>query len=605
MAMSPKLSPLRIRVVAMRLAIAVVAASLSGCPKDTDVAEFGGNGSAGDSGSLLDISGGDSGAVDAATTTDIGAANDVKSASDAVAAGKDASAAQDTASAVVDTGSEADAGSPFDIGPKDAGPKDVGASKKCKSPTDCDDGNPCTADGCNPAATGATKKGCIHDAISASCSGSPCTVGDKCVAGACVAGQGKLFVKAYPEFGHIDAIGPAIPVQGGGISTVLSTYDKQTGARWGWYLRTDETGKIVLKSTVLSTAWNGLYDLAPVPTGGLLLGGSAYTASGAYNAWLVRLGANEKQVWQKTYGGKAPCSVAESRTDGSHVFFAGHIQQNGNWSGYIGKVELATGKEVWAKPAGGLKADLLMSVRPWNGGAVAVGVSENGTLGDKDLWLLRVDGTGKPTQHLYFGGKAHDEGRQLEIYPDGSVLLFGNTQSIGKGGVDMWAMRVSAAGKLTWQTTIGGVGNDWFSQAVVDQTGASLFGSTMTGLTSPRPWLVRTGPGMVPLWNKTIDTGAESYGRALFAETSGRTTLSMWKGQGGTNTAMLARVNAWGHSTCKAAGSCATKSPKSCADSDPCTVDSCSPKGCVHHKAPDNAYCAIGKVCKAGQCKPF
>ena len=46
--------------------------------------------------------------------------------------------------------------------------------------TNCDDGNPCTDDSCNPAT------GCVHVPNSASCSdGNPCT-DDACVAGACV-----------------------------------------------------------------------------------------------------------------------------------------------------------------------------------------------------------------------------------------------------------------------------------------------------------------------------------------------------------------------------------------------------------------------------------
>ena len=45
----------------------------------------------------------------------------------------------------------------------------------------CDDGNPCTADVCDPAA------GCVHAAAAGACDdGSACTSGDACVSGACV-----------------------------------------------------------------------------------------------------------------------------------------------------------------------------------------------------------------------------------------------------------------------------------------------------------------------------------------------------------------------------------------------------------------------------------
>ena len=57
-----------------------------------------------------------------------------------------------------------------------------GCVSKCSKASDCDDSNPCTADSCD---SGVCKSG----VVTTSCSdGDACTVGDKCVAGACVAG---------------------------------------------------------------------------------------------------------------------------------------------------------------------------------------------------------------------------------------------------------------------------------------------------------------------------------------------------------------------------------------------------------------------------------
>ena len=48
----------------------------------------------------------------------------------------------------------------------------------------CDDGNPCTDDGCDPAT------GCTHKANVSPCSdGNPCTIGDVCALGGCMSGQ--------------------------------------------------------------------------------------------------------------------------------------------------------------------------------------------------------------------------------------------------------------------------------------------------------------------------------------------------------------------------------------------------------------------------------
>ncbi len=51
---------------------------------------------------------------------------------------------------------------------------------------DCNDGQPCTADSCNPA------KGCVHLAQAATCSdGDPCTLGESCSNGQCTVGTPK------------------------------------------------------------------------------------------------------------------------------------------------------------------------------------------------------------------------------------------------------------------------------------------------------------------------------------------------------------------------------------------------------------------------------
>jgi len=55
------------------------------------------------------------------------------------------------------------------------------------SPLDCDDGNPCTLDECNPVA------GCGHTEQDIACSdGTECTAGDQCIAGQCVGGPAVL-----------------------------------------------------------------------------------------------------------------------------------------------------------------------------------------------------------------------------------------------------------------------------------------------------------------------------------------------------------------------------------------------------------------------------
>ncbi len=71
-----------------------------------------------------------------------------------------------------------------------------GEDNDCDGQTDedtCNDDNPCTQDGCDPKLTIGGGDGCTHDNLDAPCDAdkSLCTEGDKCIEGACKAGKQK------------------------------------------------------------------------------------------------------------------------------------------------------------------------------------------------------------------------------------------------------------------------------------------------------------------------------------------------------------------------------------------------------------------------------
>jgi hypothetical protein len=84
----------------------------------------------------------------------------------------------------------------------------------CEGEVDCDDGNPCTDDGCDPLA------GCTHENNTSACEDAdPCTLGDHCAGGACQAGAAKECADADPC--TVDACDPA----DGSCSNTLTAND--------------------------------------------------------------------------------------------------------------------------------------------------------------------------------------------------------------------------------------------------------------------------------------------------------------------------------------------------------------------------------------------
>lgn len=84
-----------------------------------------------------------------------------------------------------------------------------GACRACLAAADCDDGNPCTVDACDPQ-TGA----CSHQSVSGSCDdGNACTTGDSCMGGLC---RGSSTVSCDSPPGEcFEAAGACNPATGG------------------------------------------------------------------------------------------------------------------------------------------------------------------------------------------------------------------------------------------------------------------------------------------------------------------------------------------------------------------------------------------------------
>ena len=160
-----------------------------------------------------------------------------------------------------------------------------------KTVSGCDDGKPCTRDGCN------AKSGCSHDsALALHCPyDDGCALEGTCSGGACKpSSKQKLFQRTYAVAEGTELIAlTALPE--GGIGMLSRTLDNKLHV-----LRVDKFGDVVLqaKTTVDATAVGGAIALA---NGQLLVSTAA-----AGKLVLTRLGAELKVVTAKDYGWLTP-----------------------------------------------------------------------------------------------------------------------------------------------------------------------------------------------------------------------------------------------------------------------------------------------------------
>ena len=215
-----------------------------------------------------------------------------------------------------------------------------------------------------------------------------------------------------------------------------------------------------------------------------------------------------------------------------------------------------------------------------------------------------LDGSVKWTIHVETGTIAAVQPEAIVPFADGVVASGWSKGPHGTTG-ELW--RVDAKGRLRW----------WRRVAAV--TGVDALLPTSTGLR-----------GIATDEQNNISAarvlGIDSSGNIAFARElplAGDTSIGGVLGTGdgsaiilGGNVAapqqarkgFVASVDAWGHASCTAAGSCAGKDAQACDDGKACSADDCAAKtGCTHtpaggfHCEPDGG-CYLTGVCQDNTC---
>jgi hypothetical protein len=115
------------------------------------------------------------------------------------------------------------------------------------------------------------------------------------------------------------------------------------------------------------------------------------------------------------------------------------------------------------------------------------------------------------------GGNGNDYGYSIIKTPDGGYLLSGRTSSNNSGdvpathgGIDMWVVKLDAAGSISWQKTYGGNGDE-YSVAAANTPDA---GYVLTGFTtSNNNGDVGSNHGYTDFWVVKINANGTCNGR--------------------------------------------------------------------------------------------
>jgi hypothetical protein len=107
----------------------------------------------------------------------------------------------------------------------------------------------------------------------------------------------------------------------------------------------------------------------------------------------------------------------------------------------------------------------------------------------------------------YFGGIDMDDASDVQQTSDGGYIIIGSTQSIGKGGTDMYVVKTDSRGNEIWSKTFGDSLNDLGSGVKQTSDGGYFFIGTYRYISGPDSnktdmYLIRANSNGDTIWTK-------------------------------------------------------------------------------------------------------
>jgi len=209
--------------------------------------------------------------------------------------------------------------------------------------------------------------------------------------------------------------------------------------------------------------------------------------AGSQDFWFIKLTADGAISWQKTFGfSGADYGTVLTETNDNGYLITGVLDVTA--SGGLGnenKAQRHAGGDIWAiklnnigdlewsKYYGGSFTDTALGIeKTADNGFIIVASSDSNdsditnNKGTYDFWVFRITSEGVLVWEQNFGGSEIDEARAISASGDGNFIIVGDTRSAdvdvsnNNGAADIWILKISPAGILIWEKTIGAAGFD-------------------------------------------------------------------------------------------------------------------------------------------------
>lgn len=300
----------------------------------------------------------------------------------------------------------------------------------------------------------------------------------------------------------------------------FNAWSQSQDVQWSRSLGGSQADMPAAGDVTIATSDGGYIAIGQTQSNDGNVSGSHDTASfGTFDLWIVKTDAWGKVQWQRAYGGNNSdigTSIRELPSGGYIVSGYTSSVNNGDVTGYIGgsadawilRID-ATGAIIWQKCYGGTDTDLANAIVPFGtnqflfaGTTFSNDVQVSGNHGASDVWVVTIDSAGNLVTQVCYGGTSDDEAVSLHAADDGNYFIGANTRStngdvVGNhGSWDMWVIKLFSGGTLAWKTALGGSGDDFIANVILN----SFEDINVGGTTSSNDQQVTGNNGLKDFW---------------------------------------------------------------------------------------------------------
>lgn len=261
------------------------------------------------------------------------------------------------------------------------------------------------------------------------------------------------------DFGEINTMALSISPQAGG-DVLLMGMGQPSRARKvdAWAARVDRSGKMFWQRSYGTKETDIAFSGVSVTGGGFILaGGTEARIPGKTDAWVLRLDKQGNTLWEHTYGGdrnEGFFNVAQIPGGGFLLAGSHENEETGQERAWLIRLD-AGGRKMWERSflQGERTIAYGVSVLP-GGGFLLTGSATPRDIRKIAAWVARLDSNG----HLLWGRvlNEHPRGYAFSSHPapEGGVFVLAVHHASGVapfGGGEGWVIRLDSSGKTLWE----------------------------------------------------------------------------------------------------------------------------------------------------------